>query len=256
MMQIDMNSDLGESFGNYRLGMDEEVLPLVTSANVACGFHAGDPDVMRRTVALAQAAGTAIGAHPGLPDLVGFGRRTLAVSPDEAYSMVVYQVGALQAFVRAAGGRLQHVKPHGALYNMAAKDDALAGAVAQAVHDVDDRLILYGLAGSALIRAAEQIGLRSAAEVYADRSYQEDGSLTPRSQPGAMITDADTAVQQVLSMVERQEVRTLSGPIIPIQADTLCIHGDGAEALLFVQRIRKALQEYGVHIVPAGSFIL
>ena len=132
----------------------------------------------------------------------------------------------------------------------------MAGAVAQAVHDVDDRLILYGLAGSALIRAAEQIGLRSAAEVYADRSYQEDGSLTPRSQPGAMITDADTAVQQVLSMVERQEVRTLSGPIIPIQADTLCIHGDGAEALLFVQRIRKVLQEYGVHIVPAGSFIL
>ena len=254
-MKVDLNSDLGESFGNYRLGMDDRVLPLVTSANIACGFHAGDPAVMRKTIRLAMESGTALGAHPGLPDLVGFGRRKMDVSPDDVYAMVVYQVGALAAFAKAAGGRLQHVKPHGALFNMAAKDSALAEAVAQAIYDVDSSLILYGLSGSESIRAGEKVGLYTASEVFADRSYQEDGSLTPRSKPGAMITDEAAAIRQVLSMVRDHQVTTLSGKVIPVKADTLCIHGDGEKALLFAQRIRQALQENGIEIAASGSFI-
>ena len=254
-MKVDLNSDLGESFGNYRLGMDDRVLPLVTSANIACGFHAGDPAVMRKTIRLAMESGTALGAHPGLPDLVGFGRRKMDVSPDDVYAMVVYQVGALAAFAKAAGGRLQHVKPHGALFNMAAKDSALAEAVAQAIYDVDSSLILYGLSGSESIRAGEKVGLYTASEVFADRSYQEDGSLTPRSKPGAMITDEAAAIRQVLSMVRDHQVTTLSGKVIPVKADTLCIHGDGEKALLFAQRIRQALQENGIEIAASGSCI-
>ena len=254
-MKVDLNSDLGESFGNYRLGMDDRVLPLVNSANIACGFHAGDPAVMRKTIRLAMESGTALGAHPGLPDLVGFGRRKMDVSPDDVYAMVVYQVGALAAFAKAAGGRLQHVKPHGALFNMAAKDSALAEAVAQAIYDVDSSLILYGLSGSESIRAGEKVGLYTASEVFADRSYQEDGSLTPRSKPGAMITDEAAAIRQVLSMVRDHQVTTLSGKVIPVKADTLCIHGDGEKALLFAQRIRQALQENGIEIAASGSFI-
>ena len=254
-MKVDLNSDLGESFGNYRLGMDDRVLPLVTSANIACGFHAGDPAVMRKTIRLAMESGTALGAHPGLPDLVGFGRRKMDVSPDDVYAMVVYQGGALAAFAKAAGGWLQHVKPHGALFNMAAKDSALAEAVAQAIYDVDSSLILYGLSGSESIRAGEKVGLYTASEVFADRSYQEDGSLTPRSKPGAMITDEAAAIRQVLSMVRDHQVTTLSGKVIPVKADTLCIHGDGEKALLFAQRIRQALQENGIEIAASGSFI-
>jgi len=255
MIQVDLNSDLGESFGSYKIGMDEAVLPLVTSANIACGFHAGDPAVMQKTVRMALASGTAIGAHPGLPDLVGFGRRKMEVSPEDAYCMVVYQVGALSAFVRSAGGRLQHVKPHGALFNMAAKDARLADAIAAAVHDVDEHLILYGLSGSELVKAAGRAGIRSASEVFADRSYQPDGSLTPRSQAGAMIEDEEASIAQVLSMVVKHEVRTLSGEVIPVQADTLCVHGDGPKALAFSQRIRTALAEAGVAIMASGEFI-
>ena len=255
MIQVDLNSDLGESFGSYKIGMDEAVLPLVSSANIACGFHAGDPAVMQKTVKLALASGTAIGAHPGLPDLVGFGRRKMEVSPEDVYAMVVYQVGALAAFVKAAGGRLQHVKPHGALFNMAAKDARLADAIAAAVHAVDDRLILYGLSGSELVKAAGRAGIRSASEVFADRSYQPDGSLTPRSQAGAMIEDEEASIAQVLSMVVKHEVRALSGEIISVRADTLCIHGDGPKALAFSQRIRAALAEAGVAIRASGEFI-
>lgn len=254
-MKIDLNSDLGESFGAYKIGMDDKVLPLVTSANIACGFHAGDPSVMKKTVDLAVKSGAALGAHPGYPDLVGFGRRKMAVSPADVYAMVVYQVGALSAFAKAAGTRLQHVKPHGAMYNMAAKDPALAEAIAQAIYDVDPGIILFALAGSESVKAAEKIGLKVASEVFADRSYQEDGSLTPRTQPGAMITDEDASIAQVLSMVLKGQVTTLSGKVIPVKADTICVHGDGEKALLFTQKIRKALQENGVEIAAAGTFL-
>ena len=255
MLKVDMNSDLGESFGAWKMGQDEKVLPLLTSANIACGFHAGDPSVMKKTVRLALDSGAALGVHPGMPDLVGFGRRKLDISPDDAYSLIVYQVGALAAFAKAAGSTLQHVKPHGALYNMAAKDAKLAEAIAQAIYDVDKSLILFALAGSESIAAAEKIGLRSASEVFADRSYQEDGSLTPRSKPGAMITDEEASIKQVLSMVIEHKVTTLCGKVIPVKADTLCIHGDGEKALLFAQKIRKALLENGVEILAAGTFI-
>jgi len=255
MHMVDLNSDLGESFGAWKMGQDEKVLPLLTSANIACGFHAGDPNVMKKTVRLALDSGVALGVHPGMPDLVGFGRRKLDISPDDAYSLVVYQVGALAAFTKAAGSTLQHVKPHGALYNMAAKDAKLAEAIAQAIYDVDKALILFALAGSESITAAKKIGLRSASEVFADRSYQEDGSLTPRSKPGAMITDENDSIKQVLSMIIEHKVTTLSGKVIPVKADTLCIHGDGEKALLFAQKIRKALLENGVEISAAGTFI-
>lgn len=254
-MKVDLNSDLGESFGAYKIGMDDKVLPLVTSANIACGFHAGDPSVMKKTVDLAVKSGAALGAHPGCPDLVGFGRRKMAVSPADVYAMVVYQVGALAAFAKAAGTRLQHVKPHGAMYNMAAKDPALAEAIAQAIYDVDPEIILFALAGSESVKAAEKVGLKVASEVFADRSYQEDGSLTPRTQPGAMITDEDKSIAQVLSMVLKGQVTTLSGKVIPVKADTICVHGDGEKALLFTQKIRKALTENGVEIAAAGTFV-
>ena len=254
-MKIDLNSDLGESFGAYKIGMDDKVLPLVTSANIACGFHAGDPSVMKKTVDLAVKSGCALGAHPGYPDLVGFGRRKMAVSPADVYAMVVYQVGALSAFAKAAGTRLQHVKPHGAMYNMAAKDPALAEAIAQAIYDVDPKIILFALAGSESVKAAEKVGLKVASEVFADRSYQEDGSLTPRTQSGAMITDEEASIAQVLSMVLKGQVTTLSGKVIPVKADTICVHGDGEKALLFTQKIRKALQENGVEIAAAGTFL-
>lgn len=250
MYTIDLNSDLGESFGAYTIGNDKDVLQYVSSANIACGFHAGDPTVMQRTVALALSKGVALGAHPGLPDLVGFGRRKMAVSPADAYAMVVYQVGALQAFATAQGATLQHVKPHGALYNMAAKDEALAAAIAKAVHDVNPALILYGLAGSYLITEGEKAGLQTASEVFADRTYQPDGSLTPRTQPDAMVTDEDVAIARVLRMITEGVVQAQNGQDIPVKADTVCIHGDGAKALAFAEKIKQALLAHDVAVQP------
>ncbi|MDR3341592.1 MAG: LamB/YcsF family protein [Treponema sp.] len=246
MARVDLNSDLGESFGAYTLGMDERVLEVITSANIACGFHAGDPGVMQRTVTLALQNNTAIGAHPGLPDLIGFGRRNIAITPNEAYTMMVYQIGALAAFVRAEGGRMQHVKPHGALYNMAAVDEKLAEAVAEAVYKVDPELIFFGLSGSWLIKKAERLGLQVAQEVFADRTYQQDGTLTPRKQPGAMITEDEVAIAQVLGMVKDGTVKTMQGEVIHIKADTICVHGDGEHALLFSRRIKEQLIAEGV----------
>ncbi|TCP57603.1 UPF0271 protein [Tumebacillus sp. BK434] len=242
-LRVDLNCDMGESFGAYELGRDEEILAYVTSANIACGFHAGDPSVMRKTVQMALEKGVAIGAHPGLPDLVGFGRRNMAISPQEAYDLTVYQIGALQAFVQAAGGTLQHVKPHGALYNMAAQDAGLSLAIAEAVYRVDPALILYGLSGSQLVLAGEQIGLRTAHEIFADRTYQPDGTLTPRTAPGALIDDPATAAAQVIRMVRDGTVR----------ADTVCIHGDGHHALAFAGEIRKQLQEQNIVVTAAGK---
>jgi 5-oxoprolinase (ATP-hydrolysing) subunit A len=247
-MRVDLNCDFGESFGIYRLGEEKEILEYVTSVNVACGFHAGDPIVMRKTVQMALEQKVAIGAHPGFPDLLGFGRRNIAVAPEEAYAYVVYQIGALSAFVKAEGGALTHVKPHGALYNMAAKDAALAEAIAQAVYDVDPTLVLYGLAGSELINAGKKIGLRTASEVFADRTYQQDGSLTPRSDPRALIDDEHEAVQQVLTMVKEKRVRSLQGIDVAIEAETVCIHGDGKKAVLFAKRLYEALQKEGVDV--------
>lgn len=255
MKVVDMNSDLGESFGNYKLGMDDKILEIVTSANIACGFHAGDPSVMKKTVALAVKNGAVLGAHPGYPDLVGFGRRKMDIAPSDVYNMVVYQVGALAAFAKAAGTRLQHVKPHGAMYNMAAKDAKLAEAIAQAVYDVDKDLILYAQGGTESIKAAEKIGLRTASEVFADRSYQDDGTLTPRSQPGAMITDEEKSIAQVLSMVLEGKVTALSGKVIPVKADSICLHGDGPKALVFANKIRSVLLENGVKVAASGTFI-
>lgn len=252
MKRIDVNCDMGESFGVYRLGRDEDLLPYVSSVNIACAFHAGDPATMRRTVKAALAHGVAVGAHPGLPDLQGFGRRKMEVSPEEAYDLVVYQVGALYGFVRAEGAEMHHVKPHGALYNMAAKDAALAQAIAEAVYRVDPQLILYGLSGSELIRAGEKIGLRTASEVFADRTYQSDGTLTPRRWPHALIQDEEQAVEQVVRMVLEGKVRTQQGEDLSLRADTVCIHGDGGKALEFARRLREMLQRKGISILPVS----
>ncbi|UKK98428.1 LamB/YcsF family protein [Brevibacillus brevis] len=249
MKSVDLNCDMGESFGAYRIGNDEAILRYVSSANVACGFHAGDPGTMRKTVQMALEAGVAIGAHPGFADLVGFGRRNMEISPEEAYDLVVYQIGSLQGFVRAEGGVMHHVKPHGALYNMAATRPALAESIALAIYKVNPELVLYGLAGSELTRAGEKIGLATAHEVFADRTYQQDGTLTPRNQPNAMITDQQQSLQQVIRMVRDGLVLTQQGVDIPIQADTICIHGDGAHALEFAQSIREALLVAGIPIV-------
>ncbi len=253
MPRIDLNCDMGESFGAWKMGNDDAVLDHVNSANVACGFHAGDPRTMHRTVKAAFARGVAVGAHPGFPDLQGFGRRPMTLSSTEAYDAVLYQVGALAGFARAAGGRLSHVKAHGMLYNMAAKDATLAEAIAQAVRDFDPELVFYGLAGSELIRAAEKAGLRAASEVFADRSYQDDGTLTPRAHPGAMIEDVDVAVAQVRRMVLEGVVRSVSGKDVAVKADTLCIHGDQPGALAFVKRIREDLKQAGVEVKSFAS---
>ncbi len=239
---------MGESFGPYKKGLDEELLEYVTSANVACGFHAGDPSTIRETVQMALDKNVAVGAHPGLQDLVGFGRRKIEITPKEAYDIMVYQIGALQAFVHAEGGKLQHVKPHGALYNMAAKDSVLSEAIAEAVYKVNPELILYGLSGGELIEAGERIGLRTASEVFADRTYQEDGSLTDRSDGRALITNATEAVKQVTRMVIAQQVNTVQNNDISIKAETICIHGDGRNALKFAAYIREALQEAGIEV--------
>jgi len=245
---IDLNCDMGESYGAWRMGQDEALLDLVTSANIACGYHAGDPATMERTVQCAVAKGVALGAHPSLPDLQGFGRRTMAISPEEARGLVLYQMGALDAFARAAGSRLRHVKAHGALYNMAARDRALADAIASAVRDFDPALVLVGLSGSELIKAGLALGLTCASEVFADRGVEPDGSLTPRGRPGAMIEDEDLAVARVLRMVLEGKVAGRDGVDVAIQADTVCIHGDQPKALAFARRLREALRQAGVAV--------
>ncbi|MGM7700357.1 LamB/YcsF family protein [Pseudalkalibacillus sp. Hm43] len=253
MKTVDINCDLGESFGTYQKGRDEEILDYVTSANIACGFHAGDPSVMRKTVQMALEKKVGIGAHPGLPDLMGFGRRPMQITPDEAYDMVVYQVGALYGFVKAEGGIMQHVKPHGALYNMAAKDDKLADAIAEAVYRVHPELILFGLSGSELVKAGDRAGLKTANEVFSDRTYQEDGSLTSRKLPNALIEKEEDSVRQVVRMVKEGKVHSLQDVDIPIEADTICIHGDGIHALEFAQTITKGLTSADITIESIGQ---
>ena len=253
MKTLDLNCDMGEGYGAWKMGDDDALLDHVTSANIACGFHAGDPATIHRTVKRALEKGVAVGAHPSLPDIQGFGRRVMNIAPAEAYDIVLYQVGALAAFAKACGGRLSHVKAHGALYNMAAKDPKLADAIATADRNFDPALVLFGLAGSELVRAGRDAGLRTANEVFADRTYQSDGSLTPRSQPGAMIHDADAAIAQVRRMVGEGKVRNRQGSDTPVQADTLCIHGDEAGAVEFAKRIRAALDADGVRVAAFAS---
>lgn len=248
MGSIDLNCDLGESFGAYKIGMDEEILPLITSANIACGFHGGDPVVMERTVALCKVHGVRAGAHPGFPDLSGFGRRNMSLSPKEVKACVTYQIGALQAFCSSASIKLYHVKPHGALYNMAAKDYKLAAAVCQAVREVDKNLVLLALSGSEMIRAAKDYELTYASEVFADRAYQSDGTLVPRSQKGAMIEDEEKAVSRVIRMAKEGKVKAIDGNDISMEADSVCVHGDGKKALAFVRKIREGLAVKGIEV--------
>ena len=248
MANIDINCDMGEAFGNYPMPNDEILFKYISSANIACGFHAGDPKVMQDTVALAIQNNVAIGAHPGLPDLQGFGRREMKISPKEAYQITIYQIGALSGFVKAAHAKLNHVKPHGALYNMAARDVKLAQAIVDAIHDFDPSLILYGLAGSEMIIAASKIGLKSASEVFADRTYQDDGSLTPRSLANALITNEKDSLAQVLKMINQQQVISVNQKVISLKADTLCIHGDGEHAVEFAKTIHQTLKNEGITI--------
>lgn len=248
MFRVDLNCDLGESFGRYRLGEQEEILKYVTSANIACGFHGGDPTVMRETVKLAIANGVRIGAHPGLPDLNGFGRREMNITPQEAYDMIIYQVGALQGFLTICNENMQHVKPHGALYNMAAKNPAIAEAIARAIYDISPSLVLFGLSGSELTRAGEKIGLQTAHEVFADRTYQQDGSLTSRKQSDALIKDKEQAVQQVVKMVKEGNVLSQQQIEVVLQADTVCIHGDGEHAVEFAKYIHEKLTEQQIFV--------
>ncbi|MBS4192635.1 LamB/YcsF family protein [Bacillus sp. FJAT-49705] len=248
MFNVDLNCDLGESFGPYKLSEQQEILKYVTSANIACGFHAGDPRVMRETVELAIKHGVKIGAHPGLPDLNGFGRREIKITAQEAYDMVVYQIGALQGFLSTCNETMQHVKPHGALYNMAARDPKLAEAIAQAVYDISPSLILFGLAGSELTKAGEKVGLRSAHEVFADRTYQSDGMLTSRSQSDALITDQEHSVSQVVKMVTEGKVTSQQNTEVSLKADTICIHGDGEHALAFAKYIHETLKKQNITI--------
>jgi UPF0271 protein len=245
---IDLNADLGESFGAWRMGDDAGVMPWITSANIACGFHAGDPETMRRTVALCIEHGVAIGAHPSLPDLQGFGRREMRISSDEVYAQTLYQIGALHALAKACGGTLHHVKPHGALYNMAGRDAGLAHAIACAVRDFDPTLILVGLAGSALVEAGRNAGLPVLGEGFCDRRYRSDGSLAPRSEAGAVIDDPDAAVAQAVSIATRSEAATSDGGKVSVVADTLCIHGDRADPAAFAKALRFALEYAGLKI--------
>jgi 5-oxoprolinase (ATP-hydrolysing) subunit A len=239
--KIDLNSDMGEGFGVWEMGNDFALLDYIDSTNIACGWHAGDPERMRNLVTAAINKNVSIGSHPSLPDLLGFGRREMMITPKDAYNYVLYQTGALQAFIRAQGGKLHHVKPHGAFYNQAAKDIHLARAIAQAVKDLGDGVILYGLASSCFVQASKELNVPLWQEVFADRRYTPEGYLAPRGQANAMIEDEDEAVNQALLMANQGEVIALDGSVIKVQADTLCIHGDGPSALDFVKKIRPLL---------------
>jgi len=242
-LTIDLNCDMGESFGPWKMGDDEAVLPYVSAVNIACGFHAGDPSTMMKTIQLALKYKVKIGAHPGFQDLVGFGRREMQLTAREVYALVVYQVGALAACAKVQQTTLQHVKPHGALYNMAARKPELADAIAAAVYDIDPRLVLYGLSGSELIRAGRAKGLNVYREVFADRTYQQDGTLTPRSDKHALIHDPKQAAEQVVGMIKTGKVVSLQGTTVDIQADTICLHGDGEEAVQFVRTVNQTLKD-------------
>jgi len=252
-VRIDINSDLGESFGAYSIGHDAGLMHAITSANVAAGFHAGDPSVLRDTIRMAKENGVAVGAHPGFPDLVGFGRRELNVTPREAEDMVLYQIAAVVGVAAAEGVKVQHVKPHGALFNMAVRNAELAAAIARAVAAFDRNLILFGLPGSEILSAGRAAGLRVAAEVFADRAYEPDGSLASRRKPGSVIHDPDAVVARAVRMVKERTVVATDGSAVALEADTICVHGDtpGSDAL--AAKIRAGLQAAGVIVKAIGA---
>ena len=248
MKTIDLNCDMGESYGAWKMGADADIMPLITSANIAAGFHAGDPATIRKTVGLAAEHGVAIGAHPSLPDIQGFGRRTMKVSAQEVYDMVLYQAGAIEAFARAAGARLHHVKCHGALYNMSAMDEALSDAIARATKDLGGGVQLYALSNSRMMDAGRKYGLTTVGEVFGDRGYMDDGTLAPRDKPGGMIVEAAKSVAQVLSMIDDGVVVSLSGKRVPVAANTLCLHGDQPGAVAFATALRKTFAEKDIRL--------
>ena len=253
-MRIDLNSDMGESFGAYSIGADEEILKWVTSANVACGWHGGDPHVMRQTVARAKALGVAVGAHPSYPDLLGFGRRVMQITRQEARDYMLYQIGALRAFVEAAGLRLQHVKPHGAIYNVAAKDRELSLGIAEGVKDAGGDLILMGLPDSEMLKAAQELGVRAACEAFGDRAYNEDGSLVSRKIAGSLITDPDRVAERVIGLA-RGSVTAITGKEIRLRADTICLHGDTPGAATIAKAVREALDAARIQVRPLGEWL-
>jgi UPF0271 protein len=247
MKTIDLTCDMGESYGAWTMGADAEVMPHISSANVACGFHGGDPATIRKTVRLALDNGVAVGAHPSLPDIQGFGRRAMKISPQDMYDLVVYQAGAVEGFARAAGSRLHHIKCHGALYNMAATDDALSEAMARAARDLGN-VMIYALSNSRMIAMVKKLGVPVAGEVFADRGYSDDGTLAPRDKPGGMIEDAAKSVKQALAMVEEGYVISLSGKRVPVAADTMCLHGDQPGAAAFAKALRKAFSDRSISV--------
>lgn len=255
MYKVDLNSDLGESFGNYKLGMDEEVLKHITSANIACGWHAGDPLQMEETVKNSVKNNVSIGAHPGFMDLMGFGRREMKVTPKEAKAYVKYQLGSLIAFAKSNNTKVKHLKAHGALYNMAAKDEELALAIAEAIYEVDKEIILLSLSGSKMIECGEKVGLKVASEVFADRAYNSDGTLVSRKIEGSVIKDLDLAISRVIRMVKEGKVQSIDGEDISIKADSICVHGDNPKAIKFVKSIREALEKEGIEIATISEVI-
>jgi UPF0271 protein len=257
-MKIDINCDMGESFGAYKLGLDEEVIKYITSANIACGYHAGDPLVMERTVSLAKNYGVSAGAHPGFPDLMGFGRRNIDATLAEIKGYVTYQIGALQAFAKAQGLKVEHVKPHGALYLMAVEDEKISEAVVEAIKNVDKDLIFIALAGAKgekMTKIGERIGLRVAYEAFPDRAYTPEGTLVSRRQPGAVIKDPDVVAQRALKMAKEGKVVAIDGTEINLRPETLCVHGDTPGAVNLVKKIRQTLTEEDVEVIPLSEFI-
>ncbi|MCH7625462.1 MAG: LamB/YcsF family protein [Chloroflexi bacterium] len=251
--KIDFNCDMGESFGMYKMGFDEEVIKYISSANIACGFHAGDPMWMRHTIDLSEKHGVAVGAHPSFPDLNGFGRRVMNVTPEEAKNDLTYQIGALQAFTKTK--KLQHVKPHGAMYNMAVNDEELGRAICEAILDVDPDMVLIALAGSRWIEIAEDMGLRVAREIFADRALNSDGTLVSRSQEGSVIHDISEVVERSLKMVTEGKAIAINGDEIEVQADSLCLHGDTPGAVDMAKSLKRELEAAGVEIVPVGRLV-
>lgn len=248
MYCVDLNSDMGESFGSYKLASDEELIKYVTTANVACGWHAGDPMVMDQTVRLAKEHKVCVGAHPGYPDLMGFGRRKMILSYEEIKNYVKYQIGALYAYTQSYGLQLQHVAPHGAMGNQCQTDEKVASAICEAVKEFNKDLIIYYCAGAVLGEIAESQGLRTASEIFADRAYMDDLSLVPRSMPGSMITDENTAIERCVRMIKEGKVTSINGKELDIKGDTLCVHGDGPKALAFVKKIREVFEKEGIVI--------
>ena len=255
MIKVDLNSDIGESFGSYKIGLDEEVAKYITSSNIACGWHAGDPIIMDKTIDISKKEEVKVGAHPGFFDLMGFGRRNISVTSEELKAYIKYQLGAIMAIAKAKGEKIQHIKPHGAMYNMAAKDSELAMAISQAVLEVDQDIILVGLSGSEIIKAGENVGLKVANEVFADRAYNFDGTLVSRKLEGACIHDTDLAIRRALRMVKEGKVTAVNGEDIDIKAETICVHGDNPKAIEIVKRIRERLEDEGITVTSMSNFI-